>query len=91
MTREAQRQLYQALMAHTSELEITRGVASGADLEILDRRIEAGRLLLEWLSQALEPQTPAFSAVQTPPPSNFLPDQDQTPPSAPHPPKTSSR
>ena len=91
MTREAQRQLYQALKAHKAELEITRGVAPGSDLEILHRRIEAARLLLEWLSQALEPQTPASPAVQTPPLSNFPADQDQTPSSAPHPPKTSSR
>jgi hypothetical protein len=55
MTRETQHELYQALEAHTSELEITRGAASGPDLEVLDRRIEAARLLLEWLSQALEP------------------------------------
>ena len=41
MTRETQRQLYQALKAHTSELEITRGATLGLDLEALDRRIEA--------------------------------------------------
>jgi hypothetical protein len=58
-TREAQHQLYQALKAHKSELEITRGVASGPDVENLDRRIEAARLLLEWISRALELQPPA--------------------------------
>jgi hypothetical protein len=91
MTRETQRQLYQALEAHTSELEITRGAASGPDLEVLDRRIEAARLLLKWLWQALEPQPPAFPAVQTPRPSSPPADQDQIPPSAPDPPKTSRR
>jgi hypothetical protein len=52
-TREAHRQLYEALKAHKSELEIIRGVVSGPDLEILDRRIEAARLLLEWIARAL--------------------------------------
>jgi hypothetical protein len=89
MTREAQRQLYQALKAHTSELEITRGAAS--DLEALDRRIEAARLLLEWLSQALERQPPPFPAVQTPPPSSSPADPNQIPPSARDPPETSRR
>jgi hypothetical protein len=47
-TREDRHQLYQALSAHKVELEIIRGVASVPDLEALDRRIEAARLLLEW-------------------------------------------
>jgi hypothetical protein len=54
MTTEAQRQLYQALSTHKFELEIIRGAASGPDLEVLDRRIEAVRLLLEWIALALE-------------------------------------
>jgi hypothetical protein len=54
MTNAAQRQLYEALNAHKSELEITQGVASGPDLEALNRRIEAVRLLLEWIARALE-------------------------------------
>jgi hypothetical protein len=54
MTREAQRQPYQALKAHKLDLENARGVTSGPDLEILDRRIEAARLLLEWILRALE-------------------------------------
>ena len=58
-TRETQHQLYQVLKAHKFELEITRGVTSGPDLEILHRRIEAVRLLLEWLSRALELEPPA--------------------------------
>jgi hypothetical protein len=65
MTRETQRQLYEALRTHTSGLEITRGAASGLDLVVLDRRIEAVRLLLEWLSQALEPQPPVFPAARS--------------------------
>jgi hypothetical protein len=58
-TREARHQLYEALSAHKFELEITRAVASGPDLEILDRRIEAARLLLEWIARALELEPPA--------------------------------
>jgi hypothetical protein len=65
MTRDAQRQLYQALDAHKFDLEITRGVTSGPNLEVLDRRIEAARLLLEWISQALEPRLEASPAAQT--------------------------
>jgi hypothetical protein len=88
---EARRQLYQALRAHSSELEIERGVTSGPDLEVLDRRIEAARLLLEWISRALELDPPASPAFQTPSPSSAPADRDQTPPSAPDPPKTSRR
>jgi hypothetical protein len=83
-TREARRQLYQALEAHKFDLEITRGVTSSPNLEILDRRIEAARLLLEWLSQALEPHPAASPAVQTQPPSSAPADQDQIPPCATH-------
>jgi hypothetical protein len=62
-TREARRQLYEALRAHKFELELIRGVASGPDLEVLDRRIEAARLLLEWLARAPEPDPPASPEV----------------------------
>jgi hypothetical protein len=65
MTRDAQRQLYHALDAHKFDLEITRGVTSGPNLEVLDRRIEAARLLLKWISQALEPRLEASPAAQT--------------------------
>jgi hypothetical protein len=61
-TREARHQLYQVLTAHKAHLEITRGVTSGPDLEALDRRIEAARLLLEWLAQALGLEPPASLA-----------------------------
>jgi hypothetical protein len=59
MTTNAQRQLHQALMTHTSDLEIERGAALDCDL---DDRIEAARQLLEWLEQALE--TPTFRQAQ---------------------------
>jgi hypothetical protein len=52
-TEEARRQLYKAVTAHKVDLEITRGFAS-LELEVLDRRIEATQLLLEWLEQAQE-------------------------------------
>jgi hypothetical protein len=88
MTRETERQqLYQALRAHSSELENERSVTSGPDLEVLDRRIEAARLLLEWIWRALALDPRASPEVQTPPPSGSLADQHQTPPSAPEPPK----
>jgi hypothetical protein len=58
-TRDAQRPLYEALGAHKSDLEIMRGDASGPDLEVLNRRIEAARLLLEWIARALELELPA--------------------------------
>jgi hypothetical protein len=72
MTGEAQRQLYQALNAHKTELETIRGVPSGPDLEVLGRRIEAARLLLEWIARALELEPPAFPEVKTPPLSTSL-------------------
>jgi hypothetical protein len=89
-TRETQHELYRVLEAHKFDLEITRGVTSGPNLEVLDRRIEAARLLLEWLSQALEPHPAAFPAAQTPPPSSAPTDPDQTPPSAPDSPSETS-
>jgi hypothetical protein len=66
MKREAQRQLFQALKAHKFELEITRGVALGLDRNVLDGRIEAARLLLEWLSQDPGLDRPASQAVRMP-------------------------
>jgi hypothetical protein len=49
----ARRQLYEAIRAHKVDLEITRGFA-GLELEVLDRRIDATQLLLEWLEQTQE-------------------------------------
>jgi hypothetical protein len=60
--------------------------SGGPNLEILDRQIEAAQLLLVWLSQALEPQSPTFPVVQMPPPSSSPADRDQTLTSAPEPP-----
>jgi hypothetical protein len=60
-TRTAQRQLYQALKTQKFELELTRGLASVPDREAVDRRIEAARVLLDWLSEILEPQPAAHS------------------------------
>jgi hypothetical protein len=91
MTRETQRQLYQALKTHKLDLEITRPITSDLDLEVLDRRIEAARLLLEWLSRTLGPDPPSFPTAQTPPSSTAQADQRQTPPSAPDSPKTPRR
>jgi hypothetical protein len=72
----AQVELYQALEAHQSDLEIQRDAASGYGLE---DRIEATRHVLKWLDhQALEIEPPASPAVQTPP-------------SSPNPPKASRR
>lgn len=80
MATDAQAQLFQALQAHTSELEIERDVASDRDLEALDRRIEAARLLLEWLSKALEPKPATFPTAQTPSPPErqALPEPDES-------------
>ena len=91
-TRETKRlQLYQALRTHASELEIERSITSGPDRDVLDRRIEAARLLLEWIWRALELEPLASPAVQTPPPSSSPTDPDQTPSFAPDLPKTSRR
>jgi hypothetical protein len=87
-TREARQQLYKALTAHKDHLEITR-TFTNLEGEVLDRRIEAARLLLEWLAPALELGPPASPAVQTPPPSSAPADRDQIPPLAPDPPKNS--
>jgi hypothetical protein len=56
---EAQVKLYEAVKAHKFDLEITEGVWA-LDQEIMDRRIEAARQLLEWIEQELEiePQAP---------------------------------
>jgi hypothetical protein len=62
------RRLYQAIEAHRFDLEVTRSVASGLDLTILDRRLDAVRQLLESLSQALELELQASPAIQKPSP-----------------------
>ena len=57
MATDGQVQLFQALKAHTAELETEQSAASGLDRAVLDHRIEAARMLLEWLSPilAIEP------------------------------------
>jgi hypothetical protein len=52
----AQRQLYQALKTQKFELELTRDLLAGPVRDAVDRRIEAARILLDWLSETLEPQ-----------------------------------
>jgi hypothetical protein len=81
--------LYDALKTHKSALEIIRDGAAAPYQEVLDSRIAAVQRLLEWLSQALEPQPPASPATQTPQSSDSQADQRQTLPSAPGPPQNS--
>jgi hypothetical protein len=85
---EDRRQLYQAVKTHASNIEIARSFTSDLDLEVLDRRIEATRLLLEWLSQAPGLGLAAFPEVRTPLPLSALADQDQIPLAAHDTPKT---
>jgi hypothetical protein len=59
MATDAQYWLFDALKAHTFELETERDGASEHDQVVLDRRIEAARRLLEWLSTTLKPGPPA--------------------------------
>jgi hypothetical protein len=53
MAAEAHNKLFEALKAHTSDLETERDGAPEHDRVILDRRVEATRRLLEWLSMTL--------------------------------------
>jgi hypothetical protein len=52
-TEQAQHEFYWVLGAYKSGLELTRGLASGPNLDALDRRIEAVQLLLEWIAREL--------------------------------------
>jgi hypothetical protein len=61
MATDAQHRLFEALKAHTSELEAERKSASGPDQAVFDRRLEAARKLLEWLSTTLELGSPSNS------------------------------
>ena len=74
-SRESELHLFQALEAHKFELENSRDLTSGQNLDALDRRIAAAELLLETLSQALKLEPLASPEVRGPPSS----DQDQTP------------
>jgi hypothetical protein len=64
MATEAQDRLFDALKAHSSDLQAEREGASELDQAVLDRRLEAARKLLEWLSTTLERALPA---TRTPP------------------------
>jgi hypothetical protein len=77
MALDAKTQLFEAVKAHISELEIERDVAS--NLEALDRRIGAARLLLEWLSKALEPEPAASPTSEPSPPPGPQADSNQGP------------
>jgi hypothetical protein len=90
-TEAARYRLYQAVKAHASHLEVTRAVAAGLDLEVLDRRIEATRLLSGWLSQALGLGSAPFPEARMPSPSSAQADRGQIPPSARDTPKNSER
>jgi hypothetical protein len=76
---DAKTQLFQAVKAHIFELEIERDVASKRDLETLDPRIGAARLLLEWLSKALEPEPAASPTSEPSPPPGPQADSNQGP------------
>ncbi len=65
MATEDQVQLFQALKAHKAELETQQSAASGLDQEVLDHRIEAARLLLEWLSPILATESSNSNAAVT--------------------------
>jgi hypothetical protein len=70
MAIDAKAQLFQALKAHVSKLEVERDVASDCDRETLGRRMGAARLLLDWLSEVLK----SDSAVS--PPAHKQPPPD---------------
>jgi len=53
MATDAQLRLFEAVKAHTYELESKNG-ASGIECLVLDQRLKAARQTLEWPSAALE-------------------------------------
>jgi hypothetical protein len=61
MATEAHYRLVEAVDAHRLLLETERDGASENDQAVLDRRIEAARKLLEWLSTVLELSLPSNS------------------------------
>jgi hypothetical protein len=58
MVKEAQSKLFEALKAHVASLEAERNRASGQNQAVLDRRLEAGVRVLEWLSTRLDTGSP---------------------------------
>jgi hypothetical protein len=87
MTTDEPVNLFRAVKAHSLDLESSRGITSGADLEVLGGRIEDARRLLVWLSPAPEPRQAASPTAQTPPSSSFSDDLNHIPSSALDPPK----
>jgi hypothetical protein len=71
MTTDEPVNLFQAVKAHSLDLESSRSITSRVDLGVLDGRIEDARRLLEWLSPAPELHRVTSPATQTPPPSSF--------------------
>jgi hypothetical protein len=67
-------ELYQAVKAHISALEIEREAASWADRARLDRRIEDARLLLEWISAAPSAAHASSAGVSPDPGDDSTPD-----------------
>lgn len=63
MPTDAQHRLFEALKAHTFELETERDAASEHNQAVLDRRLEFARRLLEWLSTTLELGSPATQTL----------------------------
>jgi hypothetical protein len=61
MALDAQHRLFEALKAHTFQLETERDAAPERDQTVFDRRLEAAQRLLEWLSTILEPASPSNS------------------------------
>jgi hypothetical protein len=59
MATDAQHRLFEALTAHTLELEAKRDSASERDRVVLDLRLEAARKTLEWLSATLKRGPPS--------------------------------
>jgi hypothetical protein len=88
MTTDTRVNLFQAVKAHNLDLESTRDITSGADLEALDGRLQDAWRLLEWLAQAPVPHQAASPEARTPPPLSFPADPNRISPLASDPPKT---
>ena len=69
MATDGRDELFEALKAHASALEIARDAASGPERAALDRRLEDTRRLLEWAFTVVSTGAPASQAVEAPRPS----------------------
>ena len=83
MATDGQVQLFQALKAHTFELKTRQNAASGRDRADLDHRIEATRLLLEWLLPILAMRPLVCQATRASPSLTAQVAQAQDAPTAP--------